>query len=729
MAVDWSVNRPHIDFQIQPMVTQNHQIVDSTARITELESLNSELRSKLAQSELQVHVRDVTLAKTYSSKSWRLTAPLRMAMTLFVRARRALFHMGPLVKSPLRIGTTALRLFSAWRNGGLHDAKMLARRIYFEASYPEVWASQYLPSFTDDVLALMQKRICDMTDTPLISVLLPTANTPAKLLRKTMDSVALQLYPNWELCIVEDSSSMHNVRQTLNAMDSSDVRIKVATLDQPADLATATNYALTLATGTHVVLLSPGDVLEPQALFRLAECILAQDPDMLYSDEATISHDGLAVTDPIHRPAFSMEYLRACPYILHLLAFRTTLLRQLGGLDVSLPSLHHFDLVLRAAENATRIVHIPEILYLAREPAEALEDLLITQVMKNGRDMLSRHLARCGETAAVKDGPLFNHFEVRYSSQDNQRVAIIIPTKNHGELLRQCIDSIARTVKLVHYDIVVIDHASNDPESLLYFEQLKESHLVLRYEGAFNFSAINNWAISQLPNEYTHYLFCNNDIEAIEDGWLEQMMELGQKHDVGIVGAKLLYPGRELIQHAGVCVGMYGIAEHYGKFMANMQGGERVNPGYCGSLIANHEMSAVTAACALMRCDVFERIGGFDEMLVVGFGDVDLCLKAREAGYRILFCAQATLVHHESYSRGKSREDPHPDDSAFFSKKWRGTLNQGDPYYNPNLTLQSTRWEVKQPMVFSPDIANRVWNRPCQIKAESMNRSQHQMKN
>ena len=189
------------------------------------------------------------------------------------------------------------------------------------------------------------------------------------------------------------------------------------------------------------------------------------------------------------------------------------------------------------------------------------------------------------------------------------------------------------------------------------------------------------------------------------------MVELGQKPDVGIVGAKLLYPDGRMIQHAGVCVGMYGIAEHYAKFMDDVLPNNVPHPGYHGTLIANHEMSAVTAACALMRRDAFERIGGYEEALAVGFGDVDLCLKTVEAGYRILFCARAILIHHESYTRGKSTVDPHPDDSAYFSSKWRKKLDRGDPYYNPNLTLQSTKWEIKQPMTFTPDIRRRVWKR------------------
>ena len=232
---------------------------------------------------------------------------------------------------------------------------------------------------------------------------------------------------------------------------------------------------------------------------------------------------------------------------------------------------------------------------------------------------------------------------------------------------------------------------------------------ILRYKGVFNFSAINNWAISHLGSVYSHYLFCNNDIEAIKPGWLERMLELGQHQTVGIVGAKLLYPDRETVQHAGVCVGLNGAAEHYGKFVRVPTG--QLEPGYYGGLVINHEVAAVTAACLLMRRNVFEEISGFDEAIAVGFGDTDLCLRAGKKGYRVLFCPFAQLVHHESYTRGTSSVDTHPNDTALFKFKWREVLKAGDPYYNPGLSLKSTSWQNANPIYCSVDIKRRVFKR------------------
>lgn len=699
----------------QRLIESNVRFAELEIASTELEKQNIELQQKIAEREAQLHELGTLIQTIFASASWRLTAPLRSARAtataVRLRARRVMFYLSPLAQDPGKIPATALRLKYAWQKGGTDSVKAILKQLPYEVTYNDVWINQYKKSFTPEVTAQIQVRVQSMANPPLISVLMPTFNTPEKVLRRTLESVAEQLYLNWELCIVDDASSLLHVRRILEEAAANAPRVRLLVLERNVGVAAATNHALEMANGSYVVLLDHDDVLEPQALFRVAEAIQNSNPDMIYSDEATLSEDGEEVINHTHRPAFSLEYLRACPYIVHLVAYRTELLRKIGGLDTTLSISQDYDLVLRVAENARKIVHIPEILYLWRQRKLSSGHLRKKAVMDTSRDVLGRHLARCGESGEVHDGLQFNYFDVRYAQKTEQKVAIIIPTKNHGELVRQCVESIVRTVKRVPYEIVVVDHASDDPASVAYFEELKLHHQVLRYEGVFNFSAINNWAIAHMRGQFSHYLFCNNDIEAMDADWLERMMELGQMPDVGIVGAKLLYPDRKMIQHAGVCVGMYGVAEHYGKFMDDVRPDGSLHPGYHGTLIANHEMSAVTAACALMRRDVFEKVGGYEENLPVGFGDVDLCLKTREAGYRIVYCARAVLVHHESYTRGKSRVDPHPEDSVYFVRKWRKALDQCDPYYNPNLTIQSTQWEVKQPVVFNLDIANRIWQR------------------
>src|SRR6185312_1261656 len=285
---------------------------------------------------------------------------------------------------------------------------------------------------------------------------------------------------------------------------------------------------------------------------------------------------------------------------------------------------------------------------------------------------------------------------------------IVIPTRNHGSLLRQCIESIRATVAVEH-EIVIVDHQSDDPATIQYLASLEGTAKVMRYEGAFNFSAINNTAVSRLAGGCSHLLFCNNDIEAIRPGWLERMLERAQKASVGIVGAKLLYPDRRTIQHAGVCVGAFRGAEHYGKFLQLPE--YRLEPGYFGALVVNHEVAAVTAACMLVRRNAFDAVGGFDEEIAVGFGDVDLCLRVQDAGYRVVLCPHAELVHHESLTRGISAHDTHPQDTAAFHRKWKRLIEAGDPYYNPGLSLASTVWGVKRPLHCRYQLRRRIVTR------------------
>lgn len=673
----------------------------------------SQCQKMAAQRTRQAEHAEGELQAVLASECWRLTAPLRLLIAQFRRLQLVWIFLVYLARHPRKILPSIAQIYHDWRRAGLIAVKLAIIQLPFAVGETELWA-RYQAQLDREIAPKWRRRIEQMPHRPLISVLLPTYNTPEAVLRQTINSVVAQLYPDWQLCVADDGSTEPSVRRVLEEYAKRDSRIKVRYSETNHGIATATNQALELAEGEFVALLDHDDLLERQALYRLAESILADQPDFIYSDELLLAADGKDVLGYVFRPSFSLELLRAHPYIVHLVAFRTTLVRELGGLDVSLSISQDYDLILRVAEKAKTIVHIPEILYRWRQQQQSAGHQKKEQVMATSKRILEQHLSRCHEEGTVEDGQAFNFFDVRYRVQSEVRVAIIIPTKNHGELLRQCVESIERTVKQTSYEIVVIDHESDDPRTLAYLEHLQDKHRVLRYEGPFNFSAINNWAVSQLAeDDYTHYLFCNNDIEAVDAGWLERMVEFGQKPDVGIVGPTLYYPDNDIIQHAGVCVGIYGAAEHYGKWLSKWRPDDgTIHPGYGGSLIANHEMSAVTAACMLMRRDAFEKINGYGEEFVVGFGDVDLCLRTIQAGYRIIFCPQAALIHHESYTRGQSRgEDPHPEDSALFQQRWRAFLRQGDPYYSPHLSLHSTAWDVINPLGLSLAVNRRVFRR------------------
>lgn len=600
-----------------------------------------------------------------------------------------------------RLASWPGRAWRLWQRGGLGAIAQklrtkLRRQLLGERAQLAAW-DQYRRGLSPENRRRFADRAAALENSPQISIIMPVYNTPERWLTEAIESVRAQIYPHWELCIADDRSPDPQVKATLDRLAAEDARIKVTYRDRNGGISAASNAALALATSDFVVLMDHDDQLPEHALLRVAETILADDPDLFYSDEVLVTPEG----EPIEfafRPAFSLELLRSHPYIVHLVGFRRSLLQEIGGFREFLTVSQDYDLILRACERAKRISHIPEILYLWRQHLTSTGNQRRSDVLEISRAVLSEHLDRSGDLGEVQTGFRFNYFRVRYPLQGPIRIAIVIPTKNCGDLVKQCIDSIAKTVHQVAYEIVLIDHDSNDPKSIRYFRSLKDQHRVLNYSGPFNFSAINNWAVAQLPiGHFTHYLFCNNDIEAIEDGWLERMAEFAQKPDIGIVGAKLLYPDRCYIQHAGVCVGMHGMAEHFGKFMRDSLPSGEAEPGYIGALISCREMSSVTAACLLMRADTFAKVGGYDESLAVGFGDVDLCLRAREAGYRAVFCADATLVHHESYTRGKTFEgDPHPEDSAKFFKRWKSMIQATDPYFNPNLDITRQDWAMKE---------------------------------
>ena len=645
--------------------------------------------------------------------------PLQLALSLRSRRERRVISVihgiQRIAQKTASIPTLPGRAFRLWQRTGITGVRdKILDKLFPNRPQPDDW-EQYHQGLRPAVRRQFQRRLKQLQDPPQLSLIMPVYNTPEQWLREAIASVQHQLYPHWELCIVNDASPREEVAMVLADLASQDSRIRVKHRPQNGGISAASNDALAMATGDYIVLMDHDDVLPEHALFRVAEVIRQDDPDFFYSDEALVTPEG-EVIQFMFRPAFSLELLRSHPYIVHLVGFRRSLLEKIKGFRPFLTVSQDYDLILRASEQASRISHIPEILYLWRQHDTSTGHDRKSQVMEISQDLLAEHLERSGETGRISTSFRFNFFQVQYPIQSPVSVAIIIPTKNCGHLVKQCLDSFESYKGEIDYTIILIDHQSDDLESLNYFQSIRQRHTVLPYQGPFNFSAINNWAINQLPKHFeqpfSHYLFCNNDIEAIETGWLDRMVELGQKEDVGIVGAKLLYPDGISIQHAGVCVGMHGMAEHFAKFMHDrLPNGER-EPGYGGALIASHELSSVTAACLLMRRDAFEAIHGYDETLAVGFGDVDLCLRTRAAGYRVIFCPQATLIHHESYSRGKTFQgDPHPEDSAKFFKRWKSMIVGVDPYYNPNLEISSQEWEPKARLELPIKTRSRCYDR------------------
>jgi GT2 family glycosyltransferase len=327
------------------------------------------------------------------------------------------------------------------------------------------------------------------------------------------------------------------------------------------------------------------------------------------------------------------------------------------------------------------------VLYRWRTHAASTGHAKQFQVMGATRSALQRHLDRRGTNARVSDGVFFNQFRVDWPADDGE-ILIVIPTKNKGTLLRTCINSIEKTAGDINYRIVVIDHDSNEPQSRRILDRIATRHTVMPYHGEFNFARMNNQAVRKHGGTAKYVLFLNNDIEAIDAGWLDRLRSLANRPEVGAVGPLLLYGDRR-VQHAGVIIGFNNAAEHAMKFADYMiEGGTRRNLGYNCTLTSVRDFSAVTAACMMMRHEVFNSVGGFDEIFAIGFNDTDLCLRAGRAGYKILYDGHTVLYHHESATRSETSQVFHPKDDGLLRRRWKRYFTEGDPFYNPNLDLQ-----------------------------------------
>ncbi len=563
----------------------------------------------------------------------------------------------------------------------------------------------------------IKREIAKMTDSPLVSILMPVYNTPADFLREAIRSVICQTYPHWQLCIADDASTSEATRRVLREEAAKDARIVLSWRKENGGIATASNTALGLAEGSLILLMDHDDLLTPLATLRVAQASLAHGADFIYSDEGILNAAG-DFTGGTYRPAFSLAYLRCHPYIVHMVAFSARLLRDIGGFTDGLTISQDYDLILRAAEKASVITHIPEILYLwrqvhgsaGREHQEAVTEL--------SASLLTQHLHRSLFPGAIQPGPAFNFFRIQSGLDLNAlSVAVIIPTKNQATLLRRCVSSLERTLPAgLQARLIIIDHESDEAEARALLAELAGRHTVLPYAGNFNYAAINNFGVRHGAGDADFVLYCNNDIEAVEAGWIETLLGKMADPKVGAVGPLLLYPDNETVQHAGVGIGINGVAEHLGKFIPIRDQDGQFLPGYQGLLRVTREVSAITTGLALFRRQALESVGGFNEEFQVGFNDTDLCLRIWQAGYRVLYCGETYLLHHESASRGKNFVcDPHPADSRRFREKWAALLEKGDPFYNPNLRLDSTSWESAPLTQRQPKPALRCYSGPVSL--------------
>ncbi len=534
------------------------------------------------------------------------------------------------------------------------------------------------PAIAAKVISLLPRQ-------PKISILLPTYEPDIQFLREAVSSVCDQVYGNWELCIADDASREVDVSAFVTAID--DERICFIERAENGNISAATNSALGLANGDYVTFLDQDDVLDPMALFWIVEA-LNRNPDarLLYSDEDKLGEDGLRC-EAFFKPDWNYDYLLAHNYVCHLMVIERGLVESHQGFRVGFEGAQDHDLVLRVTEQlqGNEIVHVPRILYHWRRHAASTASNVDVKprALRAGEQAIAQHLERSGVDAAVIVAD--QKYRVRYrATSPEPAVTIVIPTRDFVADLRVCVESIWRKTTYGNFRILIVDNGSVEPETHEYLHRLASERSdvdVVRDDRPFNFSALVNLGVAAARSEYVCLL--NNDTEVIAGDWLSVMVGNLQRTDVGIVGAKLLYSD-DTVQHAGVILGIGGVAGHAHKYFPSD------SLGYYNRLSEQHQLSAVTAACLLTKKSVFDDVDGFDEQIAVAFNDVDFCLRVGEAGYKIVWAPDALLYHHESKSRG---DETTPAKQARFSAEVRlmlarwGEKLTDDPAYNPNLTL------------------------------------------
>jgi O-antigen biosynthesis protein len=550
------------------------------------------------------------------------------------------------------------------------------------------WIGAFEPSAND----LERQRAFPFSRTPIISLVVPVYNPPAEFLEALIRSVQAQTYPHWQLCLADASTSPH-VRPLLQKHAAHDSRIKLELLPTNAGIVGNSNAALELVTGEYVALVDHDDTLAPFALFEIAKAIQDHpEADMLYSDEDKLDFSGQRV-EPNFKPDWSPETLRSRNYICHLSVFRRSLLTELNGFRAGFDGAQDHDLILRATERAKRIVHIPQVLYHWRmhRQSTAADAGSKGYAHEAGKRAVQEQLTRLGIDGTVHDGAVPGLYDVVYHVRSQPLVSVIIPNRDAPEMLARCVESLAKS-SYANYELWIVENGSTRPETHAYYRQLeKQPHVrILEWTKPFNYAAVNNFAALHARGELL--LFLNNDTEAVNPDWLEQLVRHGIQPGVGAVGAKL-YFADDTIQHAGIVIGMGGVAGH------SHHSYPRSATGYMQRLRFAQNVSAVTAACLLCRATVFREVGGFDEGFVLAFNDVDLCLQILQRGHRIVWTPNAELYHYESKTRGyedtPEKQQRFKREFDLFHLKWSAFLKQGDPYYNPNYRLDRPDFALK----------------------------------
>lgn len=639
---------------------------DLASRIAELEEKNEELNYKINRIK--------------TNPIWKMSAPFRKAMHYCIRQRDRLRNCG--------------NLRGIWAKIKYKGRERAAMERYGTASFPD---EERRRMEQETVFPRMVK----------FSILVPLYNTPREFLTAMLDSVINQTYMNWELCLADGSDDAHNyVGQMCLEYQKEDKgrtggegRIVYKKLEKNEGIAGNTNRCLAMATGEYIGLFDHDDIIHPSVLYEYAKVINEQEADYIYCDETTFKNNDINKMLTMHfKPDYAIDNLRANNYICHFSVFYRHLLDGNELFRTKFDGSQDHDMILRLTDKAKKVVHVPKLMYYWRSHSGSVASGIQakTYAVDAAKGAVADHLRKHGfEHFKITSTRAFETiFKISYQIIGNPKISIIIANKDHESDLRRCITSILEKSTYDNFEIIVMENNSETTEIQKYYEELKENEKVkiVTYQGSFNYSAINNLGASKAEGEYL--LLLNNDTQVITVNWMEELLMYAQRDDVGAVGAKLYY-GDKTIQHAGVVLGLgaHRTAGH-SHYMQH-----RENLGYMGRLCYTQNVSAVTGACLMVSKELFEKVGGLEESFAVSLNDVDFCIKLREMGYLNVFTPFAELYHFESASRGLDdkgeKAERYNEESARFREKWKEVLAKGDPYFNPNFSLDRSDFSLR----------------------------------
>ena len=673
---------------------QEHlKCADLAARVAELESKNEELTWKLNRIK--------------NNPLWKLSKPLRNVMHWLIRQKDRLANCGGI-------------------KGVLH-------KLAYKKREREAMKQFGTESFPDEAQRELERETV-FPRMVKISILVPLWNNQREFQIEMLESVMNQTYENWELCLADGSDAEHSYIEEIcrEYAAKADGRIVYKRLPKNGGIAGNTNECLKLATGEYIGLFDQDDVLHPSVLYEYVKAINEQGADYLYCDETTFKGNNINKMLTMHfKPDFAPDNLRANNYICHFSVFSRELLDGNELFRTKFDGSQDHDMILRLTDNAKMIVHVPRLMYYWRSHAGSVASGIDAKpyAIEAAKGAVGEHLRKHGydHFQIISTRAFETIFRIRYQIIGNPKISIVIANKDHKEDLRRCITSIFEKSTYDNFEVIIVENNSTTPEIIEYYDQLlgysyqegikkftvckndagvvrsKNSNIlggkvangqvaIVTYKGEFNYSAVNNLGAAYAQGEYI--LLLNNDTEVITVNWMEELLMYAQREDVGAVGAKLFYPDKT-IQHAGVVIGL-GAHRTAGHTHYKQH---RQNLGYMGRLCYTQNVTAVTGACLLVKKSLFDEVGGLDEGFAISLNDVDLCLKLREKELLNVFTPFAELYHYESISRGLDdageKAERYNRESEKFRKKWKAALEKGDPYYNPNFSLDRSDFSLK----------------------------------